>query len=196
MDLSVNYAAAVVLEIRQPSFNHYNIDTNSDALPIPLEPVIRFKFKNGSDDSGFTSYPMTFKGWDGRHHKGEDVPLSTFIKAFEGVVVNNKFEWCRVCGQRSERGCKDFFCPGFPVSTDITDSKQMPPLNWGIVGQVEEVGGRGLNVILVAVVFGLFALLLVKWSKKSGWRQNGAEIHMMVCLAQCDLTPDADGAEL
>lgn len=55
--VSVNYAAAVAFEVRQP---------NSGG-----ELVLRFNFKNGTDDDGFRTY--NFLNGSG------DVPLSTFV---------------------------------------------------------------------------------------------------------------------
>jgi hypothetical protein len=54
----VNYAAAVALELRQPTSGE--------------EPVLRFNFKNGTDDADFKTYKF-FNSSD------IDIPLSHFI---------------------------------------------------------------------------------------------------------------------
>ena len=86
----MNYAAAVVLEVR--------------TSPTSSEPFLRFQFKNGTDDTELHSYPLAFPGWDGSA-SGTDVPLSTFISAFQPVGINTTLEWCNACGQTTERGC-------------------------------------------------------------------------------------------
>jgi len=83
----VNYAAAVVLEIRQPSSG--------------AGPVLRFKFKNGTDDDTFQPFDLSFPGWTGTG----DVPVSTFVSAFTPAGVFNTTEWCMVCNNTVDRGC-------------------------------------------------------------------------------------------
>ncbi|PSS37028.1 hypothetical protein PHLCEN_2v1067 [Hermanssonia centrifuga] len=82
----VNYAAAMVLEVRQTPGS---------------EPVIRFQFKNGTDDNTLRTFNMSFPGFDGNG----DAPLSAFISAFEPAAVNTTLQWCHVCGQNTDRGC-------------------------------------------------------------------------------------------
>ncbi|KII86633.1 hypothetical protein PLICRDRAFT_43271 [Plicaturopsis crispa FD-325 SS-3] len=78
----VDYAAAVSLEVRQPSSGG--------------EPVIRFNFKNGTD-AEFTTY--NFLNGSG------DVPLSTFVNTLGPVAVNTTAQWCGVCNNTQDRGC-------------------------------------------------------------------------------------------
>ncbi|PSS09342.1 hypothetical protein PHLCEN_2v3374 [Hermanssonia centrifuga] len=95
----VSYAAVVVFEVRKPSHGS--------------EPVLRFKFKNGTDDNTLHTYNLKFPGWSG---KG-DVPLSTFLSAFEPAAINTTTQWCNVCGQTTLRGCADLKgVPGPPTS--------------------------------------------------------------------------------
>lgn len=86
---TVDYAAAVVLEVR--------------TSPSSPEPFLRLQFKNGTDDAELHTYPLSFPGWDGT--SGTDVPLSTFIAAFQPVGINTTLEWCNACGQTTARGC-------------------------------------------------------------------------------------------
>lgn len=58
---TVNYAAALALEVRQPNAGG--------------EPVIRFNFKNGTDEEEFTRY--NFLG------STTDVPLTTFVNTLK-----------------------------------------------------------------------------------------------------------------
>ncbi|KAJ6620736.1 histidine phosphatase superfamily [Mycena sp. CBHHK59/15] len=73
----VNYAAAVALEVRQPSAGG--------------ELVLRFNFKNGTG-ADFVTY--NFLNGSG------DVPLSTFP-----AVINTTADWCTVCNNNKDRGC-------------------------------------------------------------------------------------------
>lgn len=84
--LSVNYAAALVLEVRQ---------TGSD------EPVLRLKFKNGTDDDSFGTYPI---------FGSDDVPISEFVDNLQFAAINTTREWCTVCGQTEARGCAELQC--------------------------------------------------------------------------------------
>lgn len=58
----VNYAAAVALEVRQPTSGG--------------EPILRFNFKNGTDDPDFITYKFF-------NSTNTDIPLSNFINAME-----------------------------------------------------------------------------------------------------------------
>ncbi|KZT08653.1 phosphoglycerate mutase-like protein [Laetiporus sulphureus 93-53] len=100
----VNLAAAVVLELRNSSSSS--------------EPVIRFQFKNGTDDAELHTLPLVFGDWNGTV-SGTDVPLSTFVAAFQPVGINNTLEWCQVCGQTTERGCDVALAA---ASAGVTDS--------------------------------------------------------------------------
>lgn len=77
----VNYAAAVALEVRDS----------------PSGPMLRFNFKNGTMDEGFTTY--NFLGGNG------DVPLSTFVNKLAPTAVNTTATWCSVCQNTQDRGC-------------------------------------------------------------------------------------------
>ena len=101
---TVNLAAAVVLELRTSSSSS--------------EPVIRFQFKNGTDDTELHTLPLVFGDWNGTV-SGTDVPLSTFVAAFQPVGINNTLEWCQVCGQTTERGCDVALAA---ASAGVTDS--------------------------------------------------------------------------
>ncbi|KIY65234.1 phosphoglycerate mutase-like protein [Cylindrobasidium torrendii FP15055 ss-10] len=79
----VNYAAAVTLEVRQPSTGN--------------EPVLRFNFKNGTDDAAFTTYNLF--GKDG------DIPVSEFVNTLQPAAINSTAEWCSACSNSADRGC-------------------------------------------------------------------------------------------
>ncbi len=62
----VNYAAAVTLEVRAASNGG--------------EPVLRFNFKNGTDDTTFRTYNIL-------DHDG-DIPLSTFVNFLQVMSMS------------------------------------------------------------------------------------------------------------
>ncbi|KAH7925893.1 phosphoglycerate mutase-like protein [Leucogyrophana mollusca] len=78
----INYAAALALEVRQPSTGG--------------EPVIRFNFKNGTD-ADFVTYNFL--------NRTGDVPLSAFIDSMAPAAVNTTAQWCSVCQNTQDRGC-------------------------------------------------------------------------------------------
>ncbi|GLB38274.1 putative HCO3- transporter family protein [Lyophyllum shimeji] len=77
----VDYAAAVALEVRQPPSG---------------QPVLRFKFKNGTDPE-LKRYP--FFG------SATDVPLQDFVNSVEPLGIDSLSEWCTLCNNQQDRGC-------------------------------------------------------------------------------------------
>ncbi|KAI8971150.1 phosphoglycerate mutase-like protein [Trametes punicea] len=136
----VNYAASVVLEIRQPA--------------SASEAVLRFNFKNGTDDASFRTYSMLFAGWDGS--ADTDVPISTFISAFQPAAVNTTLDWCHVCGQTQARGCAALLGAesggqGAPAA-GVTHHDRISPVGAGFLG-------AGLTVAVFGAVFAVLLLL-------------------------------------
>ncbi|KAL7279753.1 hypothetical protein ACG7TL_006160 [Trametes sanguinea] len=131
----VNYAAAVVLEVRQSSSSS--------------EPVLRFTFKNGTDDSTFRTYSMSFPGWDGS--VDTDVPISTFINAFQPTAVNTTLDWCHVCGQTQARGCAALL--GAATSAPaVAHHDRISPVGAGFLG-------AGLTVAVFGAAFAVLLFL-------------------------------------
>ncbi|KIY49137.1 phosphoglycerate mutase-like protein [Fistulina hepatica ATCC 64428] len=79
----VNYAAAVVFEL-------YNSTSGTE---------IRFKFKNGTDDPGFSIYRML-----GSY---DDVSLTTFIDTLAPTSINSTLDWCKICSNHDDCGCSE-----------------------------------------------------------------------------------------
>ncbi|TFK66483.1 phosphoglycerate mutase-like protein [Pluteus cervinus] len=79
----VDYAAAFVIEVRQP--------------PAASEPILRFQFKNGTTDPIF--HQINLLGQTG------DVPLSLFVNQMAPLGINDTAEWCNVCQNTQDRGC-------------------------------------------------------------------------------------------
>ncbi|KAL5483059.1 hypothetical protein ACEPAI_8288 [Sanghuangporus weigelae] len=80
----VNYAAAVVFELRE------GYEKN--------DPLIRFKFKNETDSKEFKTFDLF-----GRRG---DVPLSLFKSKLLPAAINNTAEWCAACNNHESRGCE------------------------------------------------------------------------------------------
>ncbi|KAH9950621.1 phosphoglycerate mutase-like protein [Amylocystis lapponica] len=129
----VDYAASVILEVRQPSAFG--------------EPVIRFNFKNGSLDDAFTTYPMSFANWNGNDLG--DVPLSLFIDAFAPASVNSTLDWCQVCGQTQERGCPALLAA---QAYDTRTHYKLSPVGAGFLG-------AGLTAAVILAALGVLLFL-------------------------------------
>ncbi|KAI0330803.1 phosphoglycerate mutase-like protein [Cubamyces sp. BRFM 1775] len=132
----VNYAAAVVLEVRQSASSS--------------EPVLRFNFKNGTDDASFRTYPMSFAGWDGS--ADTDVPISTFINAFQSAAVNTTLDWCHVCGQTQARGCAALLGAASTSVQAATHHDKISPVGAGFLG-------AGLTVAVFGAAFAVLLFL-------------------------------------
>lgn len=128
----VDYAAAVALELRQPSGGG--------------EPVIRFNFKNGSD--------ATFVTYNFLNRTG-DVPLSAFIDAMAPVAVNTTAAWCDVCANTQDRGCA-----ALALATDQGEADAQPkisPAGAGVLG-----AGLTLAVVaLMGITLAFLGLLTI-----------------------------------
>ncbi|CCM02422.1 uncharacterized protein FIBRA_04520 [Fibroporia radiculosa] len=157
----VDYASAAVFEIRQTS--------------PTAEPVIRFQFKNGTNDPELRPYPLVFDGWDGT--TGGDVPVSIFTAALAPAAVNTTLEWCYECNQDIERGCAVAIAAAqcmnetsSLVSRDLLSSVGNEQL-------VTAVGSESLvssSTAMVSLMFmtslillGAFVMGARKWGKKS-----------------------------
>jgi len=122
----VNYAAAMTLEVRESSSG---------------EPVVRFNFKNGTDDDNFITY--NFLNATG------DVPLSTFIDYLAPSAINTTSEWCTVCNNTQDRGCGAIAQAASQASAAARVHQRISPVGAGFLG-------AGLTL---AVVLAMFAVL-------------------------------------
>ncbi|KAI0683069.1 phosphoglycerate mutase-like protein [Earliella scabrosa] len=142
----VNYAASVVLEVRQPASSS--------------EPFIRFNFKNGTDDDTFRTYSMNFPGWDGS--ADTDVPMATFIRAFRPAGINTTLEWCNACGQTEARGCAALLAGNGSVGVAAAmRHERISPVGAGFLG-------AGLTVVVFGTVVAALAFLgLLTFGRRS-----------------------------
>ncbi len=137
----------MVLEIRQSS---------SDS-----EPFIRFQYKNGTDDI-LHNYSLTFPGRSG----DGDVPISTFINAFEPAAVNSTLDWCQICGQDSLRGCDQLL-----AAAPTRVHQRISPVGAGFLG-------AGLTVAVMSAMFAALLLLgFLTFGRRSRARR---ELHSEV----------------
>jgi prostatic aicd phosphatase len=151
---TVNYAAAVAYEVRQPASGG--------------EPVIRFNFKNGTDDADFITY--NFMNGSG------DIPVSTFVKAFsvrtlhhkilsthltkvffsvlvgfQPVAIQNTTSWCSVCANTQDRGCAALTTAAHAQGSS-TSHQKISPVGAGFLG-------AGLTLVVVAAMLGVLMFL-------------------------------------
>jgi len=155
----VNYAAAVVLEVRQTE---------------AWGPAIRFLYKNGTADAGFTQHGMSFAQWSGDEFG--DVPLSVFVDAFAPVAVNTTLDWCNVCGQTTERGCPQLLAAAAATNGSQTQYK-INPVGAGFLG-------AGLTAAVMLMVLGVLLFLGVlsfggvKWTRRRSVQKHDHKDHL------------------
>ncbi|KAI0768869.1 phosphoglycerate mutase-like protein [Irpex lacteus] len=142
----VNYASALAFELRQPS------DSS--------EPVIRLRFKNGTDDDTFHTLNFSIPG----HTTGGGLPVSAFISTFAPAAVNTTLQWCHVCNQTVDRGCAALLGAGkasdFSVSAASSDNLVEVHHD-----KISPVGAGFLGAGLTAVVF-LFVICATRFGRK------------------------------
>ncbi|KAF8333104.1 histidine phosphatase superfamily [Cantharellus anzutake] len=80
----INYAGAAAFEVRTDMYGN--------------NPVIRFLVKNGTSDSGFTTYSL-FGGT-------KDVSLKQFRTLLQPHSLNTLSSWCYTCDNNFSRGCE------------------------------------------------------------------------------------------
>lgn len=135
------------------------------------EPVLRFNFKNGTDDADYTAHSMKFVGWDG----DGDVPLSTFLTAFEPAAINTTLQWCGICNQTVLRGCSSLLAP-VPASIASVHHDRISPVGAGFLG-----AGLTAAVFLMAfaVLFFLGVLSFGGKKKRHAGREgsDGSEVR-------------------
>ncbi len=177
----MNYAAAVVLEVRQPASS--------------VEPVIRFNFKNGTDDEDFREYPMSIPGWarfpvSGEGSAGPDVPLSTFISAFQPAGINTTLQWCNVCAQTEARGCAALFAgngtetSGHTIRVNVHDA--ISPVGAGFLGAGLTIVVYGLGLAILAY---LGLLTFGKRARTASRQKYGTNDHTELHSSVSDSNP-------
>ncbi|KAF5315099.1 hypothetical protein D9619_007012 [Psilocybe cf. subviscida] len=108
----VEYASAVALEVRQPSTGG--------------EPVIRFMFKNGTNDDAFVRYSFM--------NSTSDVPVSTFINTLQPFAFSDLPTWCQKCSNTKDRGCANIGITSSPVTMVIGSHDMVGPVGAGFIG--------------------------------------------------------------
>ncbi|KAK7056626.1 hypothetical protein VNI00_002343 [Paramarasmius palmivorus] len=132
----VNYAASVALEVRQPSSGG--------------APVVRFNFKNGTDDLEYKTY--NFLNATG------DVPLSTFIEYLQPAAINTTAQWCSECNNSKDRGCGALALAASQAQGSV--HQRISPVGAGFLG-------AGLTLfVALAMLAVLFFLGLLTFGKK------------------------------
>jgi hypothetical protein len=107
----VNYAAAVALEVRQPSSGGSS--------------VLRFNFRNGSD-AQFQTYNLL--------GGSTDIPLSTFVNTLAPVAINTTAEWCSDCSNTQDRGCGAIAAAAASAQARYQSHQLIGPVGAGFLG--------------------------------------------------------------
>ncbi|KAF5355273.1 hypothetical protein D9758_006063 [Tetrapyrgos nigripes] len=140
----VNYAAAVALEVRQPSDGS--------------EPVLRFKFKNGTEEPDFTTY--NFMNTTG------DVKLSSFVDFMTPNAINSTSEWCTICGNTNSRGCDAISAANAQGRAAAAVHQPISPVGAGFLG-------AGLTLFVVLCMLGVMFFLGFLTIGRGRSRQRG-----------------------
>ncbi|EJD08255.1 phosphoglycerate mutase-like protein [Fomitiporia mediterranea MF3/22] len=141
----VNYAASTVFELR--------------AGNTPNDPMIRFKFKNGTDDT-FNTFNLF--GQSG------DVPLSLFKSKLQFAAINSTVDWCTVCNNNEDRGCVALATAR--ATGAASEHHRLTPAAAGAVGAAVTIGA-------FVAALGILAFLgLISFGRrpKSGHGTNGS----------------------
>lgn len=145
----VNYAAAVAFEVRSS----------------PSGPVVRFQFKNGTDDAEFKTYNFL--------NASGDVPLPTFVNYLSPVAINTLPEWCTACGNTQDRGCG-------PIAAAAAQGNAAARVHQPISSVGAGFLGAGLTLFVALAVIGVLVFLGVltigrKRSTRSTRHSEGSE---------------------
>ncbi|CAE7180550.1 unnamed protein product [Rhizoctonia solani] len=106
----VNYASAVTLELRRPNLGG--------------SPFVRLNFKNGSTETGFTTYNM-FGG-------NQDTPLDEFTSRLTPYAVDDLNDWCTTCSNWKDRKCN--LVAAANTSTVVWHMNAVSPVGAGFIG--------------------------------------------------------------
>ncbi|KAL0573387.1 hypothetical protein V5O48_008567 [Marasmius crinis-equi] len=82
----VNFAGTIALEVREPAGGG--------------DPVVRFTFKNGTEEGELKPY-----SW--MNSTGPDVPLKQFLDYLQPASISSTSQWCKLCGNTKDRGCAE-----------------------------------------------------------------------------------------
>ncbi|KAF9267593.1 phosphoglycerate mutase-like protein [Marasmius fiardii PR-910] len=139
----VNYAGTVALEVRQPAGGG--------------SPVVRFNFKNGSDDTGYNTYGFM-------NNSAGEIPLQQLIDHLQPAAINSTADWCNVCGNTQDRGCGALSL----AAASTTHHQKISPVGAGFLG-------AGLTIFVALVMLSvLYFLGLIAFGKKSKGRSSGS----------------------
>lgn len=141
----VEYAAAVVYEVREGS--------------TPNDPMIRMRFKNGTNDI-FRTYNM--------FDQSGDVPLSLFKSKLQFSAVNTTADWCIVCANSQDRGCGTCDNPALASAAASANASghhhTLSPAAAGVVGAAVTAA----VFLLVLIALGYMGLVSVGKKSRSG----------------------------
>ncbi|KAI0685017.1 histidine phosphatase superfamily [Cytidiella melzeri] len=162
----VEYASALIFELRLPS------PTSSTS-----EPFLRLQFKNGTTDPTFHTLNISLPF--SSPSPIPDIPLSTFITAFEPAAVNTTLEWCLICNQTSDRYCGALL----NASSSSSSSSSAAGSGENLKERISPVGagflGAGLTLAVLLFIlgagFGLGFLSFERRDKRRRRRGGGSQ---------------------
>ncbi|KDR82623.1 hypothetical protein GALMADRAFT_835169 [Galerina marginata CBS 339.88] len=136
----VEYSAAAAFEVRQPSGGG--------------EPVLRFKFKNGTLDD-FHTYNFM--------NSTTDVPISTFVNTLKSVAFADTPTWCHTCNNNQDRGCAAIVS-STPNAVALVHHDRVSPVGSGFIGAC-------VTLVIMLGVLGMLSFLgLLTFGRKSARR--------------------------
>ncbi|KAH8824810.1 histidine phosphatase superfamily [Flagelloscypha sp. PMI_526] len=139
----VNYAAAMVLEVR---------DVNG-------EKYVQMKFKNGTDDDTFRTVRILGS-------QGDAVKMQDFRQALLPYAINSTESWCTACGNTEDRGCDAFYASSSSSSSSTASKYRITPVGAGFLG-------AGLTFAVMLAMFGmLFFLGCITFKRKRAARKD------------------------
>lgn len=153
------YGSAMAFEL----FSYTNSSSSSSdantTFPDDGQLWVRFLFRNGTDDSTFTSTDTELGGLRsyplfGRGPSETDTPYNTFVSLMQQVAIASPGDWCTMCAASS------VFCAGWN-QTETTSSgasgakKRMSPVIAGVVGAVIAIPAAALLLLAIAIPCGL-----------------------------------------
>jgi len=140
----VDYSSAAAFEVRQPSGGG--------------EPVLRFKFKNGTSDEGFTTY--------GFLNSTSDVPVSTFIKTLQPFAFDDVPSWCKVCNNTQDRGCAAISAASKAPVVALAHHDRVSPVGAGFIG-------AGVTLALTLAILAMLGFLgLLSFGKNNSSKRS------------------------
>ena len=135
------------------------------------EPVVRFVFKNGTNDE-FRAYPFL--------NSSAPVPVSSVVSALTPISFADLPTWCKMCANTQDRGCGALAAAANQSKTVFIGSHdKVSPVGAGFIGAA----------VMLVVLLGSLALLsfagVLRFGKRSSSRRLGSDVCDSKLLNLC-----------